>query len=230
MLLTGCVSDVWFSDLHRATIELLVAAGYRVEAPSSQTCCGALASHGGFAGDAAAMATANIEAFADADLVVADVAGCGAHLKTYTGSGGADVAAKTKDITSVVAEAIEDGRLPVLPHTGQPVGIQDPCHMEHGLRTHTAADAVVEAAGHVPIPIDRGGLCCGAAGMYQIEHPDISEHLGIQKAAAATEKDTTIIVSANAGCEMQLRRYLSSASTVMHPVELYASQLKHYNG
>ena len=52
VLFTGCLVDTWFSDIHKATIEVLLAAGYRVDAPDTQTCCGALASHSGFEDDA----------------------------------------------------------------------------------------------------------------------------------------------------------------------------------
>jgi glycolate oxidase iron-sulfur subunit len=225
-LLTGCVADVWFTNVHQATIEILQAAGYRVETPKTQTCCGALASHGGFADESAAMAVVNIEAFAGADVVVTDVAGCGAHLATYGRYGGQDVAAKTRDINSVVAQAIEDGALPTFPNTGIRVGIQDPCHLEHGLRAHTVVDTVVAAAGYTPVPIDRGGLCCGAAGLYQVDHPDMAHELGVKKAATAEASGASIIASANAGCEMQLRRHLNDGIKVVHPVELYAERLR----
>ncbi|MEN8238740.1 MAG: (Fe-S)-binding protein, partial [Actinomycetota bacterium] len=56
VLFTGCLADTWFSDIHKATIEVLLAAGYQVDAPEAQTCCGALASHSGFDEDAAKLA------------------------------------------------------------------------------------------------------------------------------------------------------------------------------
>lgn len=228
VLLAGCVADVWFSQVHVATIEVLVAAGYRVEAPRAQTCCGALASHGGFATDAERMARRNISAFREAEVVVADVAGCGAHLKAYGrfGDAGSAVAAKVRDIDEVVADAVADGRLPALAPTGEQVAIQDPCHLEHGQRANLTVDTVVAAAGYTPVAVDRGGLCCGAAGTYQLEHPEMSETLGIQKAALFSDADIKTIVSANAGCELQLRRYLDTGFTIKHPVELYADALR----
>ncbi len=227
VLLSGCVSDVWFSPVHAATIKTLVAAGYRVEAPKAQTCCGALASHSGFADEAAAMAATNIKVFRDAEIVVADVAGCGAHLKAYGrfGDEGVAIAAKVRDIDQVVAEAVADGRLPVAEPSGMQVAIQDPCHLEHGQQANTAVDIVVTAAGYTPVPVDRGGLCCGAAGIYQLEHPDMSAKLGIQKAASIADAGVKIVVSANAGCEMQLRRYLDDGYEIKHPVELYAETI-----
>ncbi len=227
ILLSGCVADVWFSDVHKATIEVLVAAGYRVEAPLSQTCCGALASHGGFAADARSMANRNIKAFASADIIVTDVAGCGAHLKSYGryGEDGTGVAAKVRDVNEVVAAAVSDGRLQSYPASGRTIGIQDPCHLEHGQRAASAVDAVIAAAGFTPVAIDRGGQCCGAAGVYQIEYPEISEQLGRAKADRITDSGITTVVSANAGCEMQLRRFLNDQHRILHPIEVYRDRM-----
>lgn len=231
MLLSGCVADVWFSDVHKATIEVLVAAGYRVEAPTNQTCCGALAAHGGFADDARSMAAQNLAAFKAADIIVTDVAGCGAHLRTYDRLGGefAVLAAKVRDINDIVAEAVNDGRLPSYPPSGRMIGIQDPCHLEHGVRAHTTVDVVVEAAGCTPVPIDRGGLCCGAAGIYQIEHPTVSNTLGQAKANQIVGSGVTTVVSANAGCAMQLRRFLDGGYQLLHPVELFRNRMTQHN-
>jgi glycolate oxidase iron-sulfur subunit len=227
LFLSGCIADVWFSDVHRSAIDVLVRAGYRVEAPAEQTCCGALAAHSGYAVDAESMAKVNIEAFSGADVIITDVAGCGAHMASYGryGETGADVASRVRDINDLVAELISQGTLPVLEPTGVTVAIQDPCHLEHGQKVHASVDVVVEAAGYVPVPADRGGLCCGAAGIYQIEHPEMSGDLGRAKAETIERADAAIVVSANAGCEMQLRRYLGSGIDVMHPIELYAEAL-----
>ncbi len=227
LFLSGCIADVWFPDVHRSAIDVLVRAGYRVEAPSKQTCCGALAAHSGYADDAESMAKVNIDALAGADVIITDVAGCGAHVASYGkyGEAGADVANRVRDINDLVAELISQGALPVLEPTGVTVAIQDPCHLEHGQKVHTSVDAVVEAAGYVTAPVDRGGLCCGAAGIYQIEHPEMSGDLGRAKADTVERSGATIVVSANAGCEMQLRRYLGSDIEVMHPIELYAGAL-----
>jgi glycolate oxidase iron-sulfur subunit len=228
MLLSGCVADVWFSDVHQSAIEVLVRAGYRVEVPKQQTCCGALAAHSGYANDTAAMAKVNIAAFSDADVIVTDVAGCGAHMESYGryGEEGAEIASRVRDIDDLVAELISNGDLPILEAKGVAVAIQDPCHLEHGQKVHTTVDVIVDAAGYNPAPIDRGGLCCGAAGLYQIAHQDVSEELGRAKAATVASTGASIVVSANAGCEMQMRRYLDSDHRVMHPIELYAEALR----
>lgn len=227
-LFVGCVADAWFSDTHRATIDVLVAAGFRVEALPGQTCCGALAAHGGLATDASRFADRNLAAFRAADLIVADVAGCGAHLKEYGryGEEGAILAGKVRDVCEVVAEAIERGDLPTLPANGQSVAIQDPCHLEHGQRITAQPREIVAAAGFAVVDVDPGGLCCGAAGVYQLEHVEASGELGARKAAAVRATGATIVASANAGCEMQLRRYLDAGYDIRHPIEIYADALR----
>lgn len=219
-LFVGCVADAWFSDIHMATIEVLLAAGYRIDAPSSQTCCGALAVHDGFPRDAEAMSVRNRDALRDADVIVVNVAGCGAHLKTDPEFGH-----KVRDVTEIVAAAIEDGRLPRLPENGEHVAVQDPCHLEHGQGIVSEPRLVLRAAGYEVLDVDPDGLCCGAAGTYLIDHPDTSAELGRRKAASVNATNARLVASANAGCEMQLRRYLDDSHEIRHPIELYARSL-----
>lgn len=228
ILFTGCVADTWFPSTHVASIELLVRAGYRVSAVASQTCCGALAAHAGFAPEAERLAGVNIRALAGDALIAVDVAGCGAHLKSYGqfGSQGVSIAERTFDITELVASAIRDGRLPILAGNGVPVAVQDPCHLEHAQRITSQPREIVRAAGYVVVDVDPSGLCCGAAGIYQLDNPDTGDELGRRKAAAVVSTGSTIVASANAGCEMQLRRHLGVDVRICHPVELYAEALR----
>jgi len=222
-LFVGCVADAWFSDIHRATIEVLLAAGYHIDAPSSQTCCGALAAHDGFPQDAEVMSASNRDALRDSDVIVVNVAGCGAHLKADSEFGH-----KVRDVTEVVVTAIEDGRLPRLPDRGEQVAIQDPCHLEHGQGIVSEPRMILRAAGYRVLDADPGGLCCGAAGTYLIDHPDTSAELGRSKAATVKATGAALVASANAGCEMQLRRYLDERHEIRHPIELYARNLSSF--
>ena len=226
-LLTGCVMDAWFGGVHDATVTLLRRAGYDVDAPRDQTCCGALAAHDGAAPAAEAMAARNIDAFASHDLVVADAAGCSAHLKAYGhwGSGGDAFADRVRDVTEVIAELIESGVLPDLEPVGRTVAVQDPCHLRHGQRITDAPRRIVTAAGYRTVDLDPEGRCCGAAGLYTLVHPETAAALGNRKAAEAERAQVSLIASANPGCEMQLRAHVADTIRVMHPVELYAERL-----
>jgi glycolate oxidase iron-sulfur subunit len=226
-LLAGCVMDAWFAPVHRATIDVLVRAGYAVDVPDTQTCCGALAAHDGAAEEAKRLAERNVSAFAGYQIVVADAAGCSAHLKDYShwAEGGDGLAARVRDVTEVVAQLIEQGRLPVIGGDRGEVAVQDPCHLRHAQRIVTAPRTILEAAGYRPVEIDARGMCCGAAGVYMVLNPETSDELGREKAAQVRAAGPRLVASANPGCEMQLRSHLDDGYRIVHPVELYAEAL-----
>ena len=227
-LLAGCVMDPWFGDVHTAVVAVLRSAGYRVEVPRQQTCCGALAAHEGAAYDAKAMAAQNVAAFAGYALVVVDSAGCGAHLKEYAhwNEDGASLAGRVVDITEIVALLLDEGLLPEMAEGSRGVvAVQDPCHLRHAQRIEAEPRRVLRAAGYLPVEIDPAGLCCGAAGAYSLSHPETSEELGRQKAAQVVASGAAIVASANPGCDMQLRSHLGQSVRIAHPIELYAEAM-----
>lgn len=222
-LLAGCVMDPWFGPVRTATIEVLRRAGYRVEVPTGQTCCGALAAHDGDAAGARRFAERNLAAFANADLIVVDSAGCGAHMKEYRHwvDGGDSLERRVRDVTETVAELIEAGHLPTFESTGRSVAVQDPCHLRHAQRIVEQPRVVLRAAGYRTVEVDPAGLCCGAAGLYSVLRPEASAELGRRKAAQIEATGTSLVSSANPGCEMQVRAHLDGGHRVGHPVELY---------
>jgi glycolate oxidase iron-sulfur subunit len=220
--------DPWFQGVHQATIGLLSSAGYGVEVPDQQTCCGALAAHDGAGRDAKRLARRNVAAFSGFDLVVADAAGCSAHLKEYEhwAEGGGDLAGRVRDATEVIADELAAGRLPVLRAGKGAVAVQDPCHLRHAQRIVDQPRAILVAAGYTPVEVDPGGMCCGAAGVYSLLYPETADELGRLKAAEVAAAGSALVASANPGCEMQLRRHVGSGVRVAHPVELYWEALQ----
>lgn len=221
-LLAGCVMDRWFPDVNAATVRVLEAAGYRVVVPEGQGCCGALAAHDGAADDARRMVAANAQAFAGCDVVAANAAGCSAHLTGADHWGAAGLAAKSTDVLRLVADAIGDGRLPTLEPRGERIGVQDPCHHRHAQRITDEPRAILRAAGYEPVDVDPAGMCCGAAGVWSVTHPEESERLGANKAAEVLRIGVEVVASANPGCEMQLRSHVARGVRIAHPIELYA--------
>lgn len=227
-LLAGCVMDPWFGGVHEASIQLLRRAGYRVVVPSDQTCCGALAAHDGDTKRARRFAARNVRALNGFDLVVGNAAGCSAQLKEYSewaGDGGAIIADRARDITEVVAGAVKVGRLPTISRDRGAVAVQDPCHLRHVQRIVEEPRIIVAAAGYQPVDL-ADDQCCGAAGLYSILQPATSHELGENKAAQVRATGSTLVASANPGCEMQLRAHLDPRFRVAHPVELYWESLR----
>ena len=86
LLLTGCVQDLAFSDINRATADVLLANNCEVVTPRAQSCCGSLHAHNGELALAATLARRQLDDAGDLsqiDAVISNAAGCGSHLKHY---------------------------------------------------------------------------------------------------------------------------------------------------
>ena len=65
--------------------------------------------------------------------------------------------------------------------------------------------------------------CCGAAGIYNLTHPEMSARVLAPKLDALEEAAPEIVATANPGCAMQLAAGLAGrgiAARVVHPIEL----------
>jgi glycolate oxidase iron-sulfur subunit len=225
-LLSGCVQDRWFRDVHRATIRVLARNGWRVTVPRAQACCGALSAHYGHLGTARRLAERNVRAFADFDVVIVNAAGCGAHLKDVGDLLDTDEArglgAKVRDLMAFLAE---QGIEPPASGAGlERVAYHDACHALRAQGIREQPRAVLRAIPGVEVVDLAGGdLCCGAAGLYNVLEPAMSSELRSRKADAILETGAAVVATANPGCTMQLAaglRERGSSVEVVHPVQL----------
>src|ERR1700733_3173356 len=142
----GCVAQVTFSDLNRATIRVLQANGCEVVVPAAQTCCGALAAHAGVRDTARELARKNFDAFLsdDFDAIITNAAGCGSTLKEYahlfnedstSHSRAEKFSAKMRDISEFLVDL--GVTAPLRPPPVR-VTYQDSCHLVHGQKIREA--------------------------------------------------------------------------------------------
>ena len=68
-------------------------------------------------------------------------------------------------------------------------------------------------------------MCCGSAGLYNLEQPAIAAELGARKAAALAASGASIVATGNIGCLTQLEKALAetgAAIRLRHTIELLA--------
>ena len=68
-------------------------------------------------------------------------------------------------------------------------------------------------------------MCCGSAGLYNLEQPEMAAELGARKAAALAASGAAIVATGNIGCLTQLETALAAAGAAIrlrHTMELLA--------
>lgn len=231
-LLSGCVQQVLTPGINRATVDVLTSNGVEVVIPRRQGCCGALSMHSGAADQARALARHNFNAFnlGEVDAVVTNAAGCGSGMHEYPllfagepeEQAARDFAEKVQDVT-VFLDALGIEPPPALP-APMTVAYHDACHLAHA---QGVTDAPRRLLGAVPnltlVPVSEGEICCGSAGSYNIEQPEIAAQLGQRKAEAILGTGAQAVVTGNIGCMTQIDshlRRLGKPLPVYHTVEL----------
>src|SRR5437773_372498 len=231
-LLTGCVQAVVFGAHNRATARVLAKNGCDVVVPEGQGCCGALNAHGGDHARALALARRTIDAFeaSQAEAVIVNTSGCGAHMKAYGRLLGADpayavratrFAASVLDLAEFLARAPLRGPLSPVPLT---VTYHDPCHVVHGQKLkHEPRRLLAQIPGLRVVDLTESDWCCGSAGIYNLTEPEMATRLLHRKVNHILATGAEAVVTANPGCILQIQAGLTahrSGVRVLHLVEL----------
>ena len=234
-LLSGCVQRVFFGDVNAAATRVLAAEGCDVIAPRNQQCCGALSSHAGREEEAKERARRLIDVFETADVrsIVVNVAGCGSSMKespvllrddpAYAGRAVA-FSAKVRDISELLDELG-----PVAPRhrINARVAYHDACHLRHAQGINAQPRAVLGAIPGLDVmDIPETDICCGSAGIYNLVQPEPAEELGRRKVQQIATTDPDAVVTSNAGCLLQIRRYLDAGVPLFHPIQLIDAAIR----
>lgn len=215
-MLAGCAQQVLAPEINWATLRVLARNGIEVVIPRGQGCCGALAAHTGAGKEAKACARRNLKAFPeDVDAVITNAAGCGSGMHEYPlwlkgepeESAAAAFAAKVKDVSVLLSELGFEppGEL------AQPLSVayHDSCHLAHAQRVTSEPRRLLAAIPNLKLlEVPDGEICCGSAGTYNIEQPQIAGELGERKAHAILSTGAQAVVAGNIGCMVQIEAHL----------------------
>lgn len=231
---SGCVGSALFQAVNRQSVELLAHLGCDVWVPDNQTCCSAIHHHGGEHEKALQLARQNIDAFLTMnpkpDYIVNNIAGCGASLREYDhllrddpayADKAKDFTARVRDISEVLV-AIKPARPTQAVH--EKVTYHDACHLAHAQKVTSPPREILTWIEGLQVEVlPESDMCCGAAGTYNLEQPDMAMQLGERKIRHIESTGSEICVTGNVGCAMQIdgeARRLGVKLQVIHPVTL----------
>jgi len=226
----GCVADAMFRDIHWATLRVLQQNGCDILIPPGQGCCGAIHYHNGDPQGARRLADANVAAFDldEIDAIIVNHAGCGAMLKEY-GLHWQDTkqparrrfAAKVQDVNEFLDKL---GPTPPPGRIEAVAAYHDACHLAHAQKIVDPPRRLLrKIPGLVLKNLPESEICCGSAGTYNLEHPELAGRLGDRKLQNILASGAQIVLASNAGCLLQIQREVRQHRApllVMHPMSL----------
>lgn len=232
-LFLGCTAALLDGETVAAAIRVMNRLGVSVRVPETQGCCGAMHWHGGDRAGADELVRRNVSAFgADEDeLIVSFASGCGAMLRDYgeafPSAGAQSMSRRVRDISQFLADLPwpEDFRLKALSAT---VCLHSPCSLKNVLRADRYAAQLLKRIPELRVtPLPASTRCCGAAGSYMLEHPEMAAELRNDVLSQVLAGQPDFLATSNPGCALHLRAGLREAGRevrVIHPVWLLDRQ------
>jgi glycolate oxidase iron-sulfur subunit len=226
----GCGVNFMFPDAGEATDEVLRRLGYDVTVVE-HGCCGLPAFSHGDMQTARRLALANIEAFSDDTdcLIVADCSSCASYLKDYPRmlaidgpEGGEKIAraarfaGRVKDITEILAgtgfaQLLREDDRP-RPESERTVTFHEPCHLgRYQELGDEARSALLSLPGINFVEMKEAAWCCGGAGSFAVEHPELSVAVLERKVQNIESSDADAVATTCPACMMQIRAGVTRA-------------------
>jgi iron-sulfur cluster protein len=215
-LFGGCLTDFVYPEQGEAFLGLMQGHKVQVEYPLEQTCCGLPAAMMGEKDLAREVAVQNLKALdpADYDYILFLCASCGSHLKEAyprllarepgLGVKVQQFVDKLMDFSSFMTQVLK-----VEPKMFQgrqrKVAYHSPCHLCRGLGVTEEPRELLMISGFDYYPAKYEDVCCGMAGSYSFEFPELSAELLRQKLDAVEETGAELLVTDCPGCVLQLR-------------------------
>jgi L-lactate dehydrogenase complex protein LldE len=224
-LFATCLGDLAFPDAVADAESLLVAAGFEVEFPRAQVCCGQPAFNAGHRSAARRVARTFARAFSREAPVVVPSGSCAAmlagRLPELLGIDGYEV----WELSAFLASA---GFRPERLNDGRRAAYHDSCHMLRELRVSEPPRILLEASGAELVPLVRPDLCCGFGGTFSVRQPEISLAMADDKLAGAG--DAGVLVTADPGCLVHLRGRAEHADASVRVVHLATALARGLDG
>ncbi len=227
-LFIGCLGSLLDHESVNSAVKVLTAAGFNVSLPERQTCCGALDRHDGDIEKAEQLAAINCNAFAgnSLDAIVTIASGCGGQMQEYQQ---AEFAEKVTDISQFLIKSGCDFSDQLRPLTAS-VCLHTPCSLKNVMREEQGAVKLLHQIPDIKIrPLPATVQCCGSAGSYLLDHPQMAQALLNDLLVEALDDQPEYLVSSNIGCALHISAGLRErgvALEVLHPVALIARQLR----
>lgn len=234
---TGCVTNYIYTEVGKATVEVLRANNIEVIVPEEQHCCGAPVRIHGDVATAEEMARSHVDSFAklQVDAIITVCGTCGETFQhSYPellvndrvyGPKAGKIAGITHDISEFLVNVVKINSA-ALSGVNLKVTYHDPCHLVRGMGVSREPREILRAIPGVSLTeLKNPARCCGGAGSFSLTHYGLSMDIHRHKADDIRASGAEVVVTGCGSCRMQLEDGLRQHGTprkVMHTIEVLA--------
>jgi L-lactate dehydrogenase complex protein LldE len=215
-LFATCLGDLILPDAVRDAELLLRDAGFEVDFPAGQVCCGQPAFNSGHRSAARRVARTFVRAFSRAAPIVTPSGSCATMVSRFLPE---LVGCEPFEVWELSAFLDANGSEPGRVNKGRRIAYHDSCHMLRELKIADAPRRLLERSGAELVALPRPDLCCGFGGTFSVRQPEVSIAMADDKLSGAAACGADALVSADPGCLMHLRgraAWLGDATPVVH--------------
>ncbi len=201
-LFATCLGDLIFPGAVRDAESLLRGAGFDVEFPAGQVCCGQPAFNSGHRAASRRVARTFVRAFSRSAPVVMPSGSCATMVSRFLPE---LVGCEPFDAWELSAFLDAHGAEPGKTNVGRRVAYHDSCHMARELRIADPPRRLLERSGAEVVGLPRPDLCCGFGGTFSVRQPEVSVAMADDKLDGASASGAEALVTADPGCLVHLR-------------------------
>jgi L-lactate dehydrogenase complex protein LldE len=201
-LFATCLGDLVFPHAVADADVLLREAGFAVELPSRQICCGQPAFNSGHRKAARRIARTFVKAFSRSLPVVVPSGSCATMVAHYLPE---LAGVEPYDVWELSAFLDRHGAELPRRNEGRVVAYHDSCHMLRELELHAPPRSLLERSGAEVRMLPRPDLCCGFGGTFSVRQPEVSVAMADDKLGGVDVVGAETLVTADPGCLMHLR-------------------------
>ena len=213
-LFVTCLVDLFRPGVARSAAALIEEAGFSVEAPAAQTCCGQPAYNAGDRAGARRIARTAIAAFEGFDHVVAPSGSCAAVVKRHypalfdgapQWAGRArELAARTHELTAFLVDVAGWRPAGRAAPSGR-IAYHDSCSGLRELGIRAQPRALLGALDGLDLAeTEDPEVCCGFGGAFCVKYPAVSEAMADARIRAVEAAGADHLLAGDLGCLLHL--------------------------
>ncbi|MGA2599441.1 MAG: (Fe-S)-binding protein [Bryobacteraceae bacterium] len=235
-LFVTCIVDQVFPKVGLAMADVLERAGYQLDFPPAQTCCGQPAFNSGYRESSREVARHFLDVFRDSEYIVVPSGSCTAMISHHYDDifendpdmrkRASEIGARVYEFSQFLTEVakVDD----VGARYDATVTYHDSCHALRELKIKDGPRRLLaNVKGLTLLEMEAAQECCGFGGTFSVKFPEISGAMARTKMDSIVKTGASTVVSIDSSCLMQLEGAIRRAGLpirTMHLAEVLASR------